>query len=315
MKTDPKCAVLLLIIALGMTVAIPSLHAGPRSSASYSIAAETTDGGGQLAASATYTHEGSAGSVAGVSTAALPFEIAKSGFLGQLFEIAGLVVNASAVAVNEAGALQLGAWQLLDDATYLAVDPDLVSWAVVGGPLMDISAEGLATAGLVFQNTPATVQGTFAGFTGVLDLPVLDSIADNFGSYAGDELHDAWQHQYFGLDNPLAAPAADPDGDGNDNRFEFVAGLIPIDADSRFRLAISAVPGEPHHRAITFSPRFDDRIYVVTFKLDLTAAIWMPLADSISADDGPERTVTDRAATDRAATDATRFYHVEITKP
>lgn len=43
-------------------------------------------------------------------------------------------------------------------------------------------------------------------------------------------LDDAWQNQYFGLDNPLAAPTADPDGETNS--FEFTAGLIPSDPQS-----------------------------------------------------------------------------------
>ena len=47
---------------------------------------------------------------------------------------------------------------------------------------------------------------------------MLDTIADNFGTYAGDGLGDDWQVQYFGLSNPNAAPLLDPDFDGHNNR-------------------------------------------------------------------------------------------------
>jgi len=57
---------------------------------------------------------------------------------------------------------------------------------------------------------------------------------DDFGSYAGDGLDDAWQVSYFGSDNPNAAPGADPDGDFMSNRGEYIAGTIPTNATSHF---------------------------------------------------------------------------------
>ena len=84
-----------------------------------------------------------------------PAETAKSGYIGQLYEVAGLVVNATPVTtVNEGGTLQLSAAQLLDDATTLAVSGSSVAWSVASGPLTSISTTGLATASTVYQNTP-----------------------------------------------------------------------------------------------------------------------------------------------------------------
>jgi len=80
--------------------------------------------------------------------------------------------------------------------------------------------------------------------------------------------------RYFGLDNPLAAPGLDPDGDGQDNLFEFIAGLDPTDAASRFRVDIAAVPGQPGQKQVTFSPRLADRTYVVRASADLSAGSW-----------------------------------------
>lgn len=283
--------------------------AAPRTSANYTITAETADAGGRRATSANYTHDGSAARIAGISAVAAPVQSAKHGYLGQLFEIAGLVVNSAALTVNEAATLQLAAWQLLDDATFLATDANAVTWAIASGPVASISASGLATAGLVFQNTPATVQGAFGGFTGSLNISVLDSIADNFGAYAGDGIGDDWQVQFFGQNNPLAAPARDPDGDGVNNLFEFTAGLTPTDPASVFHMSIAPVPSQPARKKIIFSPRLAGRSYVVQSRLTL-AAPWQPLGSSTQTDNGPERTVTDLDAAG-----GKKFYRVEITRP
>ena len=175
---------------------------------------------------------------------------------------------------------------------------------------MSINASGLATGGVVFQNTSATAQGVYLGDTGTLGLTVVNVNLDNFGTYAGDGLDDAWQNQYFGLNNPSAAPAVDPDGDGQTNAFEFTAGLIPNDPASRFTLTLAPVSGQPAQKNVIFTPRLTDRTYTVTFKLDLNAATWTPLPGGIVTDAGQQRTVTDPAGNG-----AKKFYHIEITKP
>ena len=289
-------------------------HAGPRTSANYSAAADTTDAGGRRTASTSYTSDGSLGGVTGLSTVAAPAETAKAGFIGQLYEVTGLVVNGAAATVNETGTLQLGAWQLLDDASYLAVSATSVTWGVVSGPITGISGAGLATAGTVPQNTAATVQGAFDGFTGSLNLTVLDTIPDNFGLYAGDGVDDAWQAQWFGLGtggqgNPLGVASADADGTGQTNLFKYIAGLNPLDG-SRFMLSIAPVPGQPGQQNIVFSPRFTDRTYTVKYRPDLAGGTWTTLTGTTQADNGTTRTVTDPAATG-----AMKFYHIEITKP
>jgi hypothetical protein len=284
--------------------------AAPRSSTNYAIAVEATNSGGRRVTSANYTNDGSAGLVAGISSVAVPAAIAKHGYVAQLFDVTGLVVNATAASVDENATLQLAAWQLLDDATFFAVTPTAVSWSVVSGPIAGIDAAGLLTAGSVYQDTPASVQGTLGPFIGSLNLTVFDTIADNFGLYAGDGLPDNWHVQYFGENNPLAAPGLDPDGDGQTNAFEFTAGLVPTDATSVFRLRIAAVPGQSNHKQLVFHPRLADRGYVVKFKTDLVSGIWQPLPAFTFSDTGPERTVTDLSATG-----AREFYQVEITRP
>ena len=296
--------------ALLLLASTLAAHAGPRTSASYTVITDTADSGGRHTTSAHYTNDGGLGWVAGVSTAAAPAETAKHGYLGQLYDVTGLTLTAVSLQVNEGATDLLAAWQALDDATFLAVPAASVAWSVPSGPLTGISASGLATAGLVYQDTAATAQGVFSGNTGTLGLTVKNVNLDDFGSYAGDGLDDAWQNQYFGLNNPLAAPLADPDGDGQTNAFEFTAGVIPNDPASRFTLTVAPVPGVLVGKNILFTPRLADRSYTVFFKTELEAATWSPLPDGIVSDAGQQRTITDPAGTG-----AQKFYHVEITRP
>ena len=297
-------------IAISLIACAATAPAASRTSANYSIAADAADAGGRLVSSTNYANHGSASSVAGISAVAVPIQTVKHGYIGQLYEVTGLVVNATAPAVNEGATLQLAAWRLLDDATFLVTDAGAVTWGIVSGPITSISSGGFLTAGLVYQNTPASVQGTLGTHIGSLNLSVLDSIADNFGAYAGDGIGDDWQVQYFGQDNPLAAPGLDPDGDGGTNLFEFTAGLIPTDPASVFRLRLEAVPGQPTRKNVIFNPRLDGRTYTLKARPALENGSWQPLSSFSQSDNGAERTVTDLNATGTK-----KFYRVEIMRP
>ena len=303
--------ILLAHLILGVTAS-----AGPRTSTNYGIATDTTDTAGKRAASATYTNDASLGGIGGnggISSAATPAKEAKSGYIGQLYDITGLVLNAGSGSVNETATLQLAAWHLLDDATFLAVSAGSVTWGVTSGPITSISAGGIATAGVVYQNTPATVQGSLGGFTGALNLTVLDTIRDNFGSYAGDGVGDDWQVQYFGLNNPDAAPNVDFDRTGQTNFFKYVAGLNPLDRnapDSIFSLVITKVPGQPGRKNLTFSPVVAGRTYVIKAKADLNDPAWSAITASAPSDSGTTRTITDLSAGS-----GMKYYRIEITKP
>jgi len=155
-------------------------------------------------------------------------------------------------------------------------------------------------------------QAVYFGQTLTIDLTVLDTIPDNFGSYAGDGLDDAWQVQYFGLPpNALAGPNVDADGTGQTNLFKYVAGLNPTDPTSRFTLNIQPVPGEPTQTNLIFSPLVAGRTYTVVARTDLTTVGgWTAINASAPSDDGTQRTITDLSATG-----PTKFYEVQITKP
>jgi hypothetical protein len=298
----------LALVLLSSALAL-SARADLRTSANYSIATEVIDAGGDHAASANYSSDASAAPITGLSTAAPP-ETLKQGYIGQLYEITGLALSAQSNPVNEGTTDQLSAAQTLDDATLLTVPPASVTWSVLSGPLTGIDANGLATAGTVYQDTLATAQGIF-GFTANLPVTVKNVNTDDLGTYAGDRIDDAWQVQYFGQPpNPLAGPNVDADGTGQTNLFKFVAGLDPLDATSRFILKIAPVNGQSSQKNLIFSPRLVDRAYTVEAKSSLTSGSYAPLPNSSFSDNGQERTVTDFDGSGAA-----KFYTVEITKP
>ena len=92
-----------------------------------------------------------------------------------------------------------------------------------------------ARAAVALANTAATAQGIYAGNTGALALTVLNTNNDNLPGYDNDGIDDKWQKDYFGFPpNPIAGPLFDPDGNGQNNLFEFRTGYMPTDASSRF---------------------------------------------------------------------------------
>ena len=144
MKTKPRASSLLLF---QLTCFAVTLHAGPRTSTNYTIATDTADRGGRRATSVSYTNDGSAGGITGLSTVAAPAETAKHGYIGQLYDVTGLTLSAASLNVNESTTDQFAAWQTLDDTSFLAVPAASVAWSVASGPLTGISATGLASAG------------------------------------------------------------------------------------------------------------------------------------------------------------------------
>ena len=138
-----------------------------------------------------------------------------------------------------------------------------------------------------------------------------NNTASNAASVTLLSPQEVWRQTYFGITTNTgnAADTADPDGDGHDNLFEYVAGLAPNDALSRFKVRVEAVAGQPAQKAIIFSPLVLGRTYVVKYKTSLTDATWTTLPNITTSDNGTERTVTDLGGV------GTKFYRVEITLP
>jgi hypothetical protein len=303
MKQPSKIPLFRISMPALLLVCSATVHADPRTSTNYTVPAESLDAGGKRTTSASYTNDGSAGGITGISTVAAPAQVAKSGYLGQLTEVTALQLTATPTTLDESATRQLSAVQLLDDDSLNMLLATDVTWSVQDGPLSGIDANGLATTATVYQDTAASAQGDYAGASGSLALTVLDSIPDNFGTYASDGLADDWQVQYFGADNASAAAELDPDGDGQTNSFEFTAGLDPTDSSSLFTVQIAG--DSEGSQQVSFGPVVGDRTYTVKYKDSLDAATWETLQNTAS-DNGTERTVTD------ASLAAARFYIVEI---
>ena len=289
----------------------------------YTITPDTLDGGGLRGTSALYTIDFST-TAGGAGTSAI--YTSRSGYAGQLSAPSEIVLPPSLTTIDEGGSLQLSAMLVYDDLRTSSLDPGSIIWNQQSGPLSSISASGLLTADMVFQDSPAVVNGSYQNFTDSLNLTVLDTRTDNFGSYASDGIDDDWQVHYFGL--PLAttaasanpdegqpsssdaSPLADPDFDGQNNLFEFTAGVVPTDPQSVFRLNLEPVKGQPSRKQLVFSPRWIDRNYRILSSSTMQADSWLPVtADSVH-DVGSQRIITDAGGTEPQ-----KFYRVEITKP
>lgn len=280
---------------------------GAPGSASYEVIADTIDAGGGSAGSASYQALGSFGSFGGVSASASTTHIAKHGYAGQLYRVLGLTIGCSNTNVDEATTRQLIAQARLDDGTTMSLKGAHVLWRSLDGPV-SVARSGFVTAALVYRNTTAAVCGACDSQTNLLLLRIRNVGNDDCGVYADDGLRDDWQVSYFGENNPAAAPMADPDGDGQNNQFEFGAGINPLDPASRFTLSIASVPGQPAQKRILFSPCFPDRAYSVEYSL--SGGSFTGLTDALTTDNGRERTVIDPHATDPM-----RLYRVVVRPP
>jgi hypothetical protein len=289
----------------GNTGAAP---AAVRASASYAVGADTVDSGGNISASANYAVQGSIGGFGGTSSSSA--EVNRHGYIGQLYEVRSLNLSARPATINEGDTRQLDATANLDDGTVLPLTGSEARWRVLNGPIASVDSSGLATAGFVYQDSPATIRADFFGSFGTLALTVINVGHDDFGAYAGDGIADEWQVRYFGIDNPKAAPDRDADGDGQSNLFEYKAGLDPINARSRFKMSISPVPGHPSQKRIAFSPCLPDRTYTVQYRTNFSSGPFIPLRGGVQYDNDGQRTVIDTNAAG-----GTRFYRINISQP
>jgi hypothetical protein len=295
-------------------VVLTGVVRGARSSANYSVPADSIDFGGARAQSANYSINGSALGEFGASQNALVTSAAytgKNGYVGELYDIVALSITAPPSSnLNELTSRQLLAAPLADDVTTLAAfDPSTVTWSVVAGPITSISSSGIATAANIYQDTLATVGGAAQNLSGQLNLTILDTNPDDYGIYANDGIPDSWQVQYFGTNNPKGVASTDADGTGQTNLFKYVAGLNPLDG-SRFALSIQQVSGRPAQKNLIFQPLVSGRTYLVQFMPGLATQNWQTLTGTTQNDNGNQRTVTDLNATG-----GTRFYRVQISKP
>lgn len=233
----------------------------------------------------------------------------RSGYVGQLYDVTALTLAADPASVNERAPTELGASATLDDGTHLVPASSDVKWSVVSGPVTAIAADGTATAGSVYQNTSAIVRGEYFGVSATLAITVLNLTTDDFGSYAGDGLPDDWQVTNFGQGSTTAGPAGDPDGDGQNNLLEYLAGTNPNLGTSVFTVRIEAVSGQSAQKKIVFGPVATGRTYRVLSSTDLAAVSWVDSSGALTGASG------ELTFTDTTATGTRQFYRVQISQP
>ena len=92
---------------------------------------------------------------------------------------------------------------------------------------------------------------------------------------------EAWQIQYFGsTNNPAAAPDADPDGDGQNNMAEFLAGTDPTSGTSLLR--ILSVSSDPSGDVITWSS-VPGKAYQPQWNSTLETNTWLNVSSPVTA--------------------------------
>lgn len=132
----------------------------------------------------------------------------------------------------------------------------------------------------------------------------------------GATAKEVWRHTNFGsiANSGPGADISDPDGDGNNNQFEFLAGLNPNDINARFQVHLEAVPGAPNQRKILFTPLplslAGNLNIFIKYSTTLRNDDWHPLSTGLIDTSGPEWFVIDTAAGS-----SMKFYRIELSVP
>ena len=159
--------------ALVLWFAATPLLAAAGTSANYTLAVGTFDGGGGKGVTANYEIDFSMGP--GESGASLNDRL-RTGFAGGLMDAVALEIDRSAApwSFHELTTRQLAAHLVFDDDTLLALSAAESGWSVVSGPITEVDAAGIATAAAVYQDTPAVVGASHLGFSSTRVFSILN---------------------------------------------------------------------------------------------------------------------------------------------
>ena len=146
---------------------------------------------------------------------------------------------------------------------------------------------------------PRGTQGANAAYANGF-LEIMPAVSD----YNFDGLDDTFQRQYFPLFTAdVAAPGADPDGDGMNNLAESIAGTVPTDTASL--LKIQSVARTNTTATVRWSS-VEGKKYQVAYRTNLTAGSWSSLGPVVTASGATT------LLADTTATNAFRFYRVQV---
>ena len=123
-----------------------------------------------------------------------------------------------------------------------------------------------------------------------------------------NRLADSWEERYFGANTPL--PTVDTDGDGHNNREEYLLGTDPTNRDSMLKVQISA---QDTNGVTLIWPVANGRTYDILTSDQLTSGLWTQTPfDPCEADYGQTQmqwTITN------TADQTNRFYRVMVPVP
>jgi hypothetical protein len=230
-----------------------------------------------LPSSASYVNDGSVGGTDGASEGG--GVVLKPGFIGQLTEATNLAVTATPASVNEGGTSQLSGLAGLDDDTVVALEGSDIAWSAPVYPVSAVSPAGAVTVTNVYADASGVITGRYLGAAGSAVILVLDSIPDNFGRYAGDQIPDGWQVRYFGTDNPNGCASA-TNATGQNNRYAYIADLCPTNPASCFEIV--AVSNRAPGKALGFLSS-SNRVYTLLWTTPLTGGSWTNLPGATPA--------------------------------
>jgi hypothetical protein len=174
--------------------------------------------------------------------------VLKPGFIGQITDPRALVV--STPDLGEGSTAVANTTAILDDETTAVLPPGAITWEALSGPVSAIDPNGMIHPQSVFEDTAASIRGTWLEVAGVGAFTVLNTNDDNVAPVAGDGIDDSWQFLYFdrdgngaltGIEGDAAQADADSDGDDHDNLFEFLSDHDPIDPASFLDIQITGV--------------------------------------------------------------------------
>ncbi|MES2597545.1 MAG: thrombospondin type 3 repeat-containing protein [Verrucomicrobiota bacterium] len=243
------------------------------------------DAGGRPATSVNYSQISSISTMShNVAQAAGANVTSKTGFIGQICKVNGLALTTSLVQLPELQSVRLLPFATLDDGSLLAIPSitlpeNAVAYAATSSWLA-VTTDGFATAAAVYQTERGVLSGaTWNGFTATLQpsLTILNTDPDNFAPYALDSVDDAWQVQFFGLNNVLNGRGDfDADGDGTSNLLEWSAGTDPLDAGSR--LAVTTSTAQPDGSFVLTFSSIVGRSYLIERSTTLSSGSWIVIA-------------------------------------
>ena len=269
------------------------------------LTTSAVDGGGGIVSGGTVEATGSLRDVGDFSGDAGSITV-RSECPGQLYDPVELTVTPGGAEIVEFGTAKFAAQFRCDDDSLLPAPVDV--WTI-SSPFASVSPEGVVQVNSLPGDQLALLTATSGAFQNTVAVQLHDGDPDNYGPWAADGIPDEWQALYFTGQEANGVPAADPDGDGQDNRTEYLAGTDPLDPASFLSLRFGPDPA-PGVKLLTFMPYLPGHTYALEWSASLdspwTVSAAAPAAGSLPGEGAFAETSGD---TQR------RFYRLRITVP